>query len=176
MDLTMNELRKCILVLMTICWQFLYYAPVSTASQTGQKIDSSTALVQKVINCLVAADFVQAKLKSLGLNIGDKAMVKYHHGSIKGMMPTPTAIHVIVYSADHRRGWLLIAEPIKGSGYMAIRNGYRLLKTDSRWAADEGNGGVASYQAMSKFSTILADTPDYEVELTPAHSGCGPIK
>ncbi len=128
--------------------------------------------VQKVVNCMVTANFIQKDLRSLGLKIGDKTVVKYHQGSVPGMMPTPTAIHVIVYSTDGRRGWLLMAEPKKGGGYSAIRNAYRLQRTGPTWAADEGNGGLATYRAMSKLATKLAETTDYPVELTPSRKGC----
>jgi hypothetical protein len=135
---------------------------------TKQSVQVSPEDVQRVVSCLVAARFVQADLRSLGLRIGDKTTVKYHRGAVPGMMPVPGEIHIIVYSASRRDGWLLIAEPNNKSGFTAIQNAYKLHKVGARWKADEGNGGMATYRAMSKLAVMMADSTDYPVELKPS--------
>lgn len=170
MDLTMTRIFSIVFALSMLGSPFLSSAQVSGVKAKPDAVGAET--VQKVVSCMVSADFIQKDLRSLGLRIGDKAVVKYHQGSVPGMMPTPKAVHVAVYSADRRHGWFLMAEPKRGGGYNVVRNAYRLKKTGTTWAADEGNGGLASYRAMSKLATKLAETTDYPVELTPSREGC----
>jgi hypothetical protein len=68
-------------------------------------------------------------------------------------------------------GWLLLAFRERGK-FVAVRNAYRLTKVGSRWNADEGNGGLATYKAMGQFVTNLERSPRYRVKLAPRTEGC----
>ena len=125
------------------------------------------------VGCLVAAEFVEHDLASLGLHVGDEARVRFRVGSVPGMAPTPGQYYVAVYSADERHGWLLIADPNSGGGFSVVRNAYQLTRIDSVWRADEGNGGLATYGAMSRFASALFRGPRYRVPLLPRTKGCG---
>lgn len=165
--------RGCSIVFALLLFGELFF---SSAQAYGGAVAAPDAVgnekVQKVVSCMVSVDFIEKDLRSLGIKVGDKTVVKYHQGSVAGMVPTPTTTHVIVYSKDRRRGWLLMAESNMAGSYNVIRNAYRLHRTGGTWAADEGNGGFASYRAMSKLATKLAETTDYPVELTPNPEGC----
>jgi len=125
------------------------------------------------MGCFVATDFIRKyDLEPLGLHKGDWAYVRYYIGSIPGMGSTPDEIHVAIYSADEKRGWLLLAVPNSQGGIEVIHNAYRLTKDDSGWTADEGNGGNATYRAMSRFATWLTTQPLYCVRLQPGKAGC----
>jgi len=121
----------------------------------------------------VAAGFVQDKLKSLGLSVGDQAWVRFYVGSVPGMEPTPGLIHVFLYSDDKRHGLMLLADKNDAGGFVAVRNGYELTKQGSRWNADEGFGGVKTYEIMSRISTrVFLTKPRYRVRLQIGRVGC----
>ena len=105
--------------------------------------------IHRALGCLVTASYVKDNLTSIGLRIGSEATVRYGFGSVSGMMKTPNTRWIAVYSKRGDRAWLLIADPDGKGGYAAVRNGYRLTKHASRWSADEGNGGLAAYAAVS---------------------------
>lgn len=126
-----------------------------------------------VVGCLVAADFVQQyALKSLGLKVGDWAWIRYHHGSVPGMSATPDEYYVAIYSKDGNHGVLLLALPNSRRGFDAVSNSYKLTLHDSRWTADEGNGGYIVYETMGRFATELARQPRYRIQLLPGNSTC----
>jgi hypothetical protein len=126
----------------------------------------------KAVGCLVAADFVQDLLKSLGLHIGDRAWVQYHIGPAPGTSQSSDLVYVAVYSSDDRRGWLLIAEPNDRGGFIALRNAYQLSRENNHWRADEGNGGIATYKAMSQFATDISRSRRYLIPLVKGSAGC----
>jgi hypothetical protein len=124
-------------------------------------------LLGRAVGCLVTTDYVRHDLEQLGLKPGDSAWIRYHVGSIPGLTPTPGEYYVAVYTQDESRGWLLIADHRTNGSFVAIRNAYQLKREGARWTADEGNGGLATYKAMSKFAASLFQTPRYRVRLAP---------
>jgi hypothetical protein len=68
---------------------------------------------------------------AVGLRIGSETMVRYRIGSVPGMGKTPD-----MYETAARL-------PDKGS----------------QWDADEGNGGLATYAAMSKWDPLRIGEP-----------------
>ncbi len=142
-------------------------------SATGQP--ATEALPQNIhqaLGCLVTASYVTDNLASIGLRIGDEATVRYGIGSIPGMMKTPNMRWIAFYSKRGDRAWLLMADPDRKGGYVAVRNGYRLTEQRGRWQADEGNGGLATYAAMSRYAARLAERKAFKVKLVPLQNGC----
>jgi len=111
-------------------------------------------------------------LAAIGLRIGSEASIRYRIGSVPGMGKTPNMRWIALYSQRGDRGWLLMADPDGKGGYFAVRNGYRIIRHGSQWSADEGNGGLATYAAMGKWATSLADRRAFTVKLVPVHKGC----
>jgi hypothetical protein len=169
MDQTTNSTRLILLV------SLLLYGMVGQAGESRRSAEAPQALTS-AIACLVSADFVQHKLEGIGLKIGTSAWARYHVGSVPGMNPTPGEFYVAVYGEDGLHGWLLIACRDAQGNLVPVRNGYRLTREDTRWMADEGNGGLATYKAMSEFATRLAQRPRYRVTLVPASAHCAAPK
>ena len=148
-----------------------------TATVRGDDLKQS-AEVPKSLNaalgCLVGRGFVKDNLKDLKLRPGAPAWVRYHVGSIPAMPATPGEFYIAVYSEDDLHGWLLLSFKNEKGEFVSVRNAYRLTKDGSRWNADEGNGGLATYRAMSRFATEFAKSPRYRVKLVPQTQGCAP--
>lgn len=129
-------------------------------------------ILRKTVRCLVTADYVAKDLKEIGLDSHSIAWARYHSGSIKGMTPTPEEMQVAIYSADGLSGWLLLAEKDQRGVILPVRNAYRLKRYGHHWQADEGNGRLATYEAMSAFSTQLSKYRRYQVKLEPDQGSC----
>ncbi len=157
-----------------VCLIALSLAPAALYGR--QRQDRRTAVpprLTKAVGCLVAADYVRRyDLRWIGLKVGDIGWVRYRIGSIPGIGGTPGLWHVIVYSRDSQRGVLLLADPNRRGGFVAIRNGYRLTKRNSRWSASYGNGGFRDYEAIGRYVTALSRLPRYRVPLVPGGSEC----
>jgi hypothetical protein len=143
---------------------------------TGQSkdVDSPPDSASTALGCLVAREFIRHDLQDLGLAPGRLAWVRYYIGSIPAMEPTPGEFYIAVYAEDGLRGWLLLSFRDQKGKFIAVRNAYRLTKAGSRWNADEGNGGLATYKAMGQFATKLEKSPRYRVKLEPCTQGCAP--
>jgi hypothetical protein len=141
------------------------------AAEEPKEVQSPPVSVRTALGCLVARDYITAALANLKLGPGRSAWVRYFVGTVPGWTPTPGEFYIAVYSEDGRHGWLLISFRERGK-FVAVRNGYRLTKVGSRWNADEGNGGLATYKAMSQFATNLEKSPRYRVKLAPRTQGC----
>jgi len=129
--------------------------------------------IQSVVGCLVTEDFVIHDLEQIGRKPGDQAGGRFHVGSIPGMMPTPGEYYIAVYDKDESHGWLLMAFRDGKNSLVPVRYGYRLTKNGSQWTADEGNGGLATYRAMSRFATTLFESPSYHLNLSPGSCAAG---
>lgn len=128
--------------------------------------------LQKAIGCLVAADYIQQyALKPIGLKIGDSVWVRYEIAPIPGMWRTP-GWNIVVYAQSGYRGTLLFVDPNHLDGFEAIRNGYNLVKHNSRWTASGGEGGSGDYEAIGRYVTALSRRPRYRVKLLPGGSEC----
>ena len=128
--------------------------------------------LQKAIRCLVAADYIQQYgLKPIGLRAGDFAWVRYEIAPIPGMWSTP-GWNIVVYSRGGGRGTLLFVSPNHGGGFEAVRNGYDLVKHDSRWTASGGEGGPGDYDAIGRYVTALSRRARYRVKLVPGGPDC----
>jgi len=128
--------------------------------------------IAKAVRCLVGADFVREDLRGLGLKIGETVPISYQVGSIPGTMPTPGLIHIAFFAKDEQRGWLFLVDSDQKSGFVVVRNAYRLTRGGDKWQADEGSGGLATYRAVSRFATTLFSGRRYAVHLVPAKTGC----
>lgn len=134
------------------------------AAQPAHYLEASRP-IQRIVGCLFTEEFVRHDLEQLNLNAGDSAWIRIHSGSIPGLMPTPTTSYIAVYTEDESQGWLLIADRGRKGSFIPVRNAYRLKKEGVRWTADEGNGGLATYKAMTRFATRLAQSSRYRVKL-----------
>lgn len=157
---------------MVLVGSLLLAGPVLGGGES-KDVGSPPTTVTTALGCLVARDFIRTDLEDLKLAPGRFAWVRYHIGTVPGMEPTPGEFYIAVYSEDGLHGWLLLSFRERGK-FVAARNAYRLTKVGSRWNADEGNGGLATYRAMSKFATRLAATQRYRIGLAPSTKGCAP--
>jgi len=135
-------------------------------------VGSPPDTVTTALGCLVARDFVRSDLEELKLTPARLAWVRYYVGTVPGTGPTPGEFYIAVYSEDGSRGWLLLSYRNPQGKFVAVRNAYRLTREGSRWSADEGNGGLATYKAMGQFATKLENSPRYRVKLVPRTEGC----
>jgi hypothetical protein len=107
-------------------------------------------------------------LKEIGLESGSNAWARFHLGPIRGLTPVEDEVQVAVYAEDGVRGWLFLAERDPNGKISPIRNAYRLTRQGSEWTADEGNGGLGTYNAMTKFATRLFKYRRFRVKLEAA--------
>lgn len=149
----------------------LLVATHALGGEESKDLGSPPDSVTSALGCLVARDFIKEDLEELKLAPGRSAWVRYYIGTIPGRAPTPGEFCIAVYSEDGLHGWLLLSFRERGK-FVAVRNGYRLTKVGSRWNADEGNGGLATYRAMGQFATKLEKSPRYRVKLVPRTAGC----
>jgi hypothetical protein len=143
------------------------------AAEEPNEVQSPPTSVTTALGCLVARDYITDALANLKLGPGRSAWVRYYVGTVPGWVPTPGEFYIAVYSEDGRHGWLLFSFR-EHRKFVTVRNGYRLTKVGFRWNADEGNGGLATYKAMSQFATNLEKSPRYRVKLAPRTEGCAP--
>lgn len=141
------------------------------AAEEPKETTSPPASITTALGCLVARDFIRADLEDLKLAPGRFAWIRSYIGTVPGTEPTPGEFYIAVYSEDGLHGWLLLSFREQGK-FVAVRNAYRLTKAGSRWNANEGNGGLATYKAMGLFVTKLEQSPRYRVKLAPRTQGC----
>jgi hypothetical protein len=129
--------------------------------------------VRPALACLLRQDWVKDDIHNIGLRLGEKASVRYAIGSIPDTSPeTPGMLNITVYSKDQKRGWLFFVRPEKDGTLTAIRNAYALKRYRSGWSAGEGNGGLATYEAIGAYANQLAKSTDYRMTLNPGKDNC----
>lgn len=139
----------------------------------GKRSDAAPEALAKGIACLNSQDWVKADLKDLSLPDGKTIGVRFKVGTIPGTSPeTPDQTNVLFLSPNGRRGWLLFFRQQQDGTVTAIRNGYRIRRSDSGWSASEGNGGVATYKAISSYVDTLSKQPKVWLTLQLSSSGC----
>ena len=144
---------------------------VAAARPVGRPGPDQTAT--RLIGCLLTKDWVQDDLRKIGLIVGRHAVVRYRRGSIRGTEPkTPTTLNLIVYSTDGRHAWLFFARGYRGGKMAAVRNAYTLELDGEKWVAGEGNGGIATYEAVGRFASKVAKGRALRVRLIPATEAC----
>jgi len=142
------------------------------SGNAAQPSQETPIILQQAIGCLVAKDYIRDTLQDIGLQSNDMAWVRFHIGSIKGFNPTPNEIQIAVYAKNGSRGWLLLAIHETDGKVSPVQNAYQLTLHRGKWSADEGNGGIATYRAMSLFANELFKSPRYRVMLKPSVEQC----
>lgn len=139
---------------------------------------AAPAPVRRALSCLLSHRSVVLDLADLRLQPGDLASIRYYVGTIPGTESTPGEFYIAVYAPGGMRGWVLIAVPTGRGRFLPVGNGYRLRKLRHGWQADEGNGGLATYAAMSRFAAWLVQhRRSYQIRLTPHPEYCsGPME
>jgi hypothetical protein len=128
--------------------------------------------LQQVVACLAAQDWVQEDLKSLGLENKKALAVRYEIGSIPGTSPlTPNVWNLAVLDSDDKEGWLLFVRR-DGSDFVALRNAYSLSRLGREWSAGEGNGGIATYEAVSRYVGQMSKQTPIIVNILPVPERC----
>lgn len=133
----------------------------------------NATLVSKGVGCLVDQSWIVDDIRDLGLHVGDLARVRYAVGTIPGTSPPNTnVVNLIVYSKKGDRAWMLFFREGADGQVTAIRNAYRLNYSPAGWTASEGNGGIATYEAVGKYATNIAKLPARQVKLKPTSVNC----
>lgn len=127
----------------------------------------------RAVGCLLRHDWVKDDLQKLGLRPGNTALVRYRFGSIPQTSPNlPRQLQVIIYSRDRSHAWLFLMRAESGDRYIVTDNAYSLTLSEREWAAGEGNGGVATYAAISKYATEMSKQRALRVRLVVNSTGC----
>lgn len=127
----------------------------------------------RAVGCLLSEDWVRADLHELGLRPGMTALVRYGFGSIPGTSPDPLGqLQIIIYSPDRMRAWLFLTRAEGKESYVVIRNAYSLILSGRKWEASEGNGGIATYAAVSRYATGMGKQGAVRVRLVENPRGC----
>jgi hypothetical protein len=122
--------------------------------------------------CLMTSPYVQENLRTLRLKLGDTASLRFRIGSIPGTSPTADLIHLVIYASDERSGWLFLIDSDHNGGFVVVRNAYRLSRKGRKWHADEGNGGLGTYEALSRYAESLFGTQRYAIQLKQTKDNC----
>ncbi len=145
----------------------------------GRQTDSSKTAAKSlppsrivaVANCLMTSPHVQEDLRTLGLKLGDNAPMRFRIGSLLGTAST-TGVNIAIYSNDDKRGWLFLVDSNNKGGFTVIRNAYRLARDSQKWQADEGNGGMWTYEEVSRYAESLFSNRRYIIRLTASKANC----
>jgi hypothetical protein len=138
---------------------------------------SDEASLQEGLSCLSIQSWAQDDLRELGVAIGDEVTVRYRQGSVPGTSPeSPQRINVILYSKDEKLAWMFFFDKKVGDQIAVIDNAYRLTLHDREWSANEGNGGIATYQAIGRFATSLSKESTHQITLRSASSSCAKLE
>jgi hypothetical protein len=165
-----SEIRKALLIL-------IISAAIGVMSVAQEAVGKRTApvpdAVSKGISCLASQDWVEDDLRELGLQDGKMVRVRFETASIPGISPaTPNNTNVLFLSLNNQRGWLLFFRLQQDGTVRAIRNGYRVRRTKEGWSASEGNGGIATYRAISSYVAELSRRPAVRLALQSSSEGC----
>jgi len=129
--------------------------------------------VKRGLGCLVLQDRIQDDLEGLGVSVGSIAIVRYGIGTIPGITPgSPSNVNILLYAPKAKHGRLLFFRIETDGNVTAISNLYHLTRTGKGWSASEGNGGVATYKAMSDYATELMKQPAITLNIAPQSKGC----
>jgi hypothetical protein len=164
----MNRLPVVVLLMILLFAVLAGQVPLGLAQSSV-----SSKGIQAVVGCLATKDFVLHDLEQIGLKPGDSVWIRIHVGSIPGMMPTPGQYYVAMYRRDGSEGWLLMADRDNTGAFVPVRNAYRLRRDGAHWAADEGNGGLATYKVMSRFATALFQSRRYRATIVTGDCAVG---
>jgi hypothetical protein len=147
---------------------------VGSARSAGDPPVNEQKALAKGLACLVGQKWVQDDLHGIGLSVGEIALLRYRFGPVPGISPVaPHLVSVSIYTPDEKKAWLLFFRYDPDRGITAVRNGYHLVRgEDGTWSAGEGNGGVATYRAISAYATELAKQPAVRMELKLSKDVC----
>lgn len=135
--------------------------------------DVATQELSKGVGCLVSQDWIKDDLREIGLHPGESIGVRFEIGSVPGISPaTPNNTNVLFLSPNGKRGWLLFFRQEQDGTMTVIGNGYKTTNTKGSWSASEGNGGIATYKAISSYVTQLSKKPKVWFPFEPSSSGC----
>ena len=135
----------------------------------------SDELVTKAAACLVSQKWVQESLEAAGIQFGPKrtTVVRPLGGSIPGTSPTDRdQVSVAFYSSDDRRAALLFVRLLPDQTLELVHCGYRLSRDAGRWRTEDGQGGLATYAAVSRYVQSLDDRRAVKLTVVPSMSGC----
>jgi hypothetical protein len=156
--------------LLMLCVALYAAQSMAQSNDGGRGIPDSFS---KGFGCLISQTWAHDDLGELGLKPGERARVVYRTGSIPGLSPASSnTTNVLVLASDVSRGWLLFFRTEADGGVTALRNGYRIRHTSEGWSAEEGNGGIATYKAISDYVAQLAKGHILKVVLKPASDNC----
>jgi hypothetical protein len=145
----------------------------SGAADAEPNRDPNVGVVSMGLNCLAAQEWVRNDFRDLGLNLGESALIRYGLGNIPGTLPKkPHVVNLIVYSPDQKNAWMLFFRRKSDGRSSAVRNAYRLTRVDSRWVAGEGNGGIATYNAVGAYATKMSKQQAVRVTLQADAKEC----
>ncbi len=94
-----------------------------------------------------------------------KLTVIIDHNNIYGLSPQPKytkEFHIVIFSDDLQKALLIIVY-IENKRFVPDDT-YLLTKQGMLWGASEGNGGIATYKAISKYVThIINNKRKYKI-------------
>jgi hypothetical protein len=125
----------------------------------------------RIVGCFAAQAWIVDVLKELGLALGTTIEVRFGTGSIPGLDGHPNDLQVEFLGRDRNRAFLGLGS-IAGDGKVTISpDGYTLERRANRWVAGEGNGGLATYEAVGRYADGLEKRPVVRLSLTPRPGG-----
>lgn len=164
-----SEIRIALLILISVATGAMCLAQETV----GKRTEAAPDALSKGIACLASQDWVEDDLRDLGLQKGKLFGVRFETGTIPDISPeTPNNTNVLFLSSNGQRGWLLFFRQQQNGTVTAIRNGYRVKRSEDGWRASEGNGGIATYKAISSYVTELSKKPKVWLTLQSPSAAC----
>jgi hypothetical protein len=158
-----------------ILYVFLAVTVASGAELKEAKITTHTIHVG--LGCLVAQDQIKEDLENLDIKLGSIVLVRAGSGTIPGTSPdASTNINLLLYAPKAKYGRLFFFRMEQNGRVTAIRNSYHLIRVQKGWSAGEGNGGIATYKAVSEYATELMKQSPIRVKVVPRSKDCQPEK
>lgn len=145
----------------------------NTYNESPQASHVPQEVLQKGVNCLATQVWVSNYLAEIGVQSDTTATVRYKTGSIPGTSPErPSSINVIIYSPNQEQALLLFFEKRSDQTIQARDDGYLLGHSKGKWYVEEGNGGVATYEAIANYAAAVSREVPREIKIRPVRAGC----
>lgn len=146
---------------------------LTTITSVGCAQTKQTSPVAYALGCVASQNWALDNLHELGVSVGQKISIRQKTGLIPNVTPeNPGQTTLLVLNHAGSKGWMFFFHKSEVGDVVIERNAYRVERTEEGWEASEGNGGIATYKAISAYAAILYRTPPMDVMLKPTSHAC----
>ena len=133
----------------------------------------TSELQSRLAGCFAAQGWAADVIREIGISAGVLIEAKFGRGHIPGMGGDSNSgandLQMMLLAPGGRRGYLVLATSDRDGRVMLAGpfGVYALTRGRAGWSAGGGNGGLATYAAMSRRADALDATPTVRLRLVP---------